>query len=81
MARLLTQVEPETRVKVTKIEGAGESDLKATLQDLGIAEGVELTSLASGPINARVSPISLKVVGKAYELGRTGEQQEQTYYR
>lgn len=52
MARLLTQVEPETRVKVTKIEGADESDLKATLQDLGIAQGVDLTSLASGPINA-----------------------------
>ena len=64
MVRRLTEVEPETKVKVTKIEGSMESNLKATLQDLGILEGVELTLLASEPIHAHVGPISLKVADK-----------------
>ena len=39
VARLLTEIEPETVVKVTRIEGGAESDLKASLQDLGITGG------------------------------------------
>lgn len=60
--KLLTQVEPETRVVVKKIEGG--SEIKAYLGDLGIAEDVELTLLASEPVHAHVGPISLKVADK-----------------
>jgi Fe2+ transport system protein FeoA len=60
--KLLTEVEPETRVVVKKIEGG--SEVKASLGDLGIEEGVELTLLASEPVHAHVGPISLKVADK-----------------
>ncbi|MEA3442713.1 MAG: FeoA family protein [Chloroflexota bacterium] len=59
---LLTEVEPETKVVVKKIEGG--SEIKASLGDLGIEEGVELTLLATQPVHAHVGPISLKVAGK-----------------
>jgi Fe2+ transport system protein FeoA len=60
--KLLTEVEPETRVVVRKIEGG--SAIKAHLGDLGIAEEVEITLLASEPVHAHVGPISLKVADK-----------------
>ncbi len=60
--KLLTQVEPETKVVVKKVEGG--SELKTSLGDLGIEEGVELTLLASEPVHAHIGPISLKVAGK-----------------
>jgi len=60
--KLLTEVEPETEVVVKKIEGG--SDIKASLGDLGIEEGTELTLLASEPVHAHVGPISLKVAAK-----------------
>ena len=58
----LTQVEPETKVVVKKIEGG--SEIKASLGDLGIEEGTELTLLATEPVHAHVGPISLKVADK-----------------
>jgi len=60
--KLLTEVEPETKVVVKKIEGG--SEVKAYLGDLGIAEEVELTLLASEPVHAHVGPISLKMSDK-----------------
>ena len=60
--KLLTQVEPETKVVVKKIEGGSES--KASLADLGVEEGTELTLLATEPVHAHVGPISLKVADK-----------------
>ena len=66
--KLLTEVEPETKVVVTKIEGG--SEIKASLADLGIGEGTELTLLASEPVHARVGPISLKVADKEVILSQ-----------
>jgi len=60
--KLLTQVETETKVVVKKIEGG--SEIKAYLGDLGIAEEVELTLLATEPVHAHIGPISLKVADK-----------------
>ena len=60
--KLLTQVETETKVVVKKIEGG--SEVKASLGDLGIEEGTELTLLASEPVHAHIGPISLKVADK-----------------
>ena len=58
----LTQVEPETKVVIKKIEGG--SEVKAYLGDLGITEEVELTLLASEAVHAHTGPISLKVADK-----------------
>jgi Fe2+ transport system protein FeoA len=62
--KLLTEVEPETRVVVKRIEGEQGSELKLALGDLGIAEGVELAILALEPVHAHVGPISLMVADK-----------------
>ena len=60
--KLLTKVEPETKVVVKKIEGG--SEIKSSLGDLGIEEGTELTLVASEPMHVHVGPISLKVADK-----------------
>ena len=60
--KLLTEVEPESKVVVKKIEGG--SEIKVSLADLGIEEGAELTLLALEPVHAHVGPISLKVADK-----------------
>lgn len=64
----LTQVEPETKVVVKKIEGGKET--KASLADLGVEEGTELTLLAMEPVHAHVGPISLKVADKEVILSQ-----------
>ena len=64
----LTEVEPETKVVVKKIEGG--SEIKASLGDLGIEEETELTLLASEPVHAHVGPISLKVADKEVIVSR-----------
>ena len=58
----LTDVEPEAKVVVKKIEGGLE--VKAYLSDLGVIEEVELTLLAVEPVHAHVGPLSLKVAGR-----------------
>ena len=58
----LTEVEPESKVVVRKIEGG--SEVKAYLSDLGVIEEVELTLLAVEPVHAHVGPLSLKVAGR-----------------
>lgn len=55
----LTDVEPEARVVVKKIEGG--SEVKEFLSDLGVIEEVELTLLAVEPVHAHIGPLSLKV--------------------
>ena len=57
--KLLTEVEPEARVVVKKIEGG--SEVIAYLKDLGVIEEVELTLLDKGPVHTHVGPLSLKV--------------------
>jgi Fe2+ transport system protein FeoA len=57
----LTDVEPETTVVVKSIEGEASSAIKASLSELGIEEGVELTLMAVEPVHTHVGPISLKV--------------------
>lgn len=64
----LTEVEPETKVVVKKIEGG--SEIKASLGDLGIEEGTELTLLASEPVHAHVGPISLRVADREVILSQ-----------
>jgi len=60
--KLLTEVEPESKVVVRRIEGG--SEVEAWLKDLGVSPGVELTLIAAEPVHAHVGPISLKVAGK-----------------
>ena len=62
MLRLLTEVEPETRVVVKRIEGGIE--IGKYLEDLGVSEGVELTLIAVEPVHAHVGPLSLKTAGR-----------------
>ena len=57
--KLLTEVEPETKVVVKKIEGG--SEVRAYLSDLGIVEDVELTLLAEEPVHAHVGPLSVRI--------------------
>lgn len=58
----LTELEPESKVLVKKIEGG--SEVKAYLRDLGVGEDVELTLLAVEPVHAHVGPLSVKIAGK-----------------
>ena len=60
--KLLTEVEPETKVMVKKVKGG--SEVKAYLDDLGIVEESELTLLAVEPVHAHVGPLSVKVADK-----------------
>ncbi|MBC8274724.1 MAG: ferrous iron transport protein A [Chloroflexi bacterium] len=57
--KLLTEVEPETKVVVKQIEGG--SEVKAYLSDLGIVEDVKLTLLAEEPVHAHVGPLSVRI--------------------
>ena len=57
--KLLTEVEPETKVIVKKIEGG--SEVRAYLDDLGIVEESELTLLAVEPMHAHVGPLSVRL--------------------
>ncbi|VUT23898.1 MAG: FeoA domain protein [Candidatus Methanolliviera sp. GoM_asphalt] len=58
---LLDKVEPETTVTVKKIEGG--SDVKKSLEDLGVVEGVELTVISTEPIHVHSGAISLVLSG------------------
>ena len=60
--KLLSEVEPEVKVVVKKIEGG--SEVKNRLEELGISEGTELTVVATEPVHVHVGPISLKVEGR-----------------
>lgn len=62
MKLLLSEVEPEVKVVVKKIEGG--SEVKNRLEELGISEGTELTVVATEPVHVHVGPISLKVEGR-----------------
>jgi Fe2+ transport system protein FeoA len=68
--KLLTEVESEATVVVKRIEAEPGATLRAYLQDLGIAEEVELTLLASEPVHAHVGPISLKVADREVILSQ-----------
>jgi Fe2+ transport system protein FeoA len=62
--KLLTDLEPESTVVVKKFEGGEESAIKASLAELGVNEGVELTLMAVEPVHTHVGPISLKTADK-----------------
>lgn len=63
----LTEVEPETKVTVEKIEAGSEA--KNYLKDLGIEEGVGLTVVTTEPSRVKTGPISIKIGGKDVVLG------------
>jgi Fe2+ transport system protein FeoA len=63
----LTEVEPETKVTVEKIEAGSEA--KNYLKDLGIEEGAGLTMVTTEPSHVKTGPISLKIGGKDVVLG------------
>ncbi len=56
--KLLSEVEPEVKVAVKKIDGGLE--VKRNLEELGILEGTELTVVATEPVHVHAGPISLK---------------------
>ena len=64
----LSEVEPEVKVAVKKIEGGLE--VKGHLEELGIAEGTELTVIATEPVHMHVGPISLKSAGREAVIAR-----------
>jgi Fe2+ transport system protein FeoA len=66
--KLLSEVEPEVKVAVKKIEGGLE--VKGHLGELGISEGTELTVVATEPVHMHVGPISLKVAGREAVIAR-----------
>ena len=66
--KLLSEVEPEVKVAVKKIEGGLE--VKGYLEELGIAEGTELTVVATEPVHMHVGPISLKSAGREAVIAR-----------
>ncbi|MEA3255173.1 MAG: FeoA domain-containing protein [Candidatus Altiarchaeota archaeon] len=59
--RLLNEVEARTKVTVKRIDGG--PDIKKHLGDLGVAEGVELTVLATQAQHEHRGPISLEIAG------------------
>ncbi|MEA1995641.1 MAG: FeoA family protein [Campylobacterota bacterium] len=63
----LTEVEPETKVTVEKIEAGSEA--KNYLKDLGIEEGAGLTVVATEPSRVKTGPISVKIGGNDAVLG------------
>ncbi|MCD6129986.1 MAG: ferrous iron transport protein A [Deltaproteobacteria bacterium] len=63
----LTEVEPETKVTVEKIEAGSEA--KNYLKDLGIEEGTTLTVMTTEPSRVKTGPISIKIGGKDVVLG------------
>jgi len=56
--KLLSEVEPEVKVRVEKIDGGAE--VKSHLEELGIAEGTELTVVATEPVHVHAGPIAVK---------------------
>jgi len=66
--KLLSEVEPEVKVAVKKIEGGLE--VKGHLEELGISEGNELTVVATEPVHVHVGPISLKAAGREAVVAR-----------
>jgi len=56
--KLLSEVESEVKVAVKKIDGGLE--VKRNLEELGIAEGTELTVVATEPVHVHAGPVSLK---------------------
>ena len=64
----LSEVEPEVKVAVKKIEGGVE--VKGHLEELGIAEGTELTVVATEPVHVHAGPISLKAAGREAVIAR-----------
>lgn len=65
--KLLTDIEPEAKVTVKKIEGG--SEVKRQLQDLGISEGIELIMLAQTPSHEHSGAISVKIGDREVALG------------
>jgi len=63
----LTEIEPETKVTIEKIEAGAEA--KDYLKDLGIEEGVGLTVVTTEPSRVKAGPISVKIGGKEIVLG------------
>ena len=63
----LTEVEPETKVTVEKIEAGSEA--KDYLKELGVKEDATLTVVSTGPSPVKTGPISAKIGGKEIVLG------------
>ena len=66
--KLLSEVEPEVKVVVKRIDGGLE--VKGNLEELGISEGTELTVVATEPVHVHAGPVSLKVAGKEAVVAR-----------
>ncbi|MDI6885741.1 MAG: FeoA family protein [archaeon] len=66
--KLLSEVEPEVKVAVKRIDGGLE--VKGHLEELGIAEGTELTVVATEPVHVHAGPISLKAAGREAVIAR-----------
>ena len=66
--KLLSEVEPEVKVVVKRIDGGLE--VKRNLEELGISEGTELTVVATEPVHVHVGPISLKAAGREAVVAR-----------
>ena len=66
--KLLSEIEPEVKVTVKKIDGGLE--VKGNLKELGISEGTELTVVATEPVHVHAGPVSLKVAGKEAVIAR-----------
>jgi len=64
----LSEVEPEVKVAVKKIEGGLE--VKGHLEELGISEGTELTVVATEPVHVHAGPIALKAAGREAVIAR-----------
>lgn len=64
----ILEVEPETMVVVQQIDGG--SEVKLHLEEMGIAEGKELTVMSTKPIHMHVGPILLKTGGKEVIVAR-----------
>lgn len=66
--KLLNEIEPKTKVTVKRIDGGPE--IKKHLEDLGVAEGIELTVLATQAQHEHRGPISLKIAGREIILAQ-----------
>ncbi len=66
--KLLSEVEPEVKVVVKKIDGG--SEVRGSLEELGISEGTELTVVATEPVHVHAGPISLKAAGREAVVAR-----------
>ena len=66
--KLLSEVKPEVKVTVKKIDGGLE--VKGNLKELGVSEGTELTVVATEPVHVHAGPVSLKVAGKEAVVAR-----------